>query len=422
MPRDLETINQSCINEVQMRNMCRNFGMSGQYVEYRPASDSPYAGMYFVCGTSAKVREVAGNNTYAGDSAHIDPAWVARRGTRNPDYFYTDAFALNVSNMPSMVALNRIHEYCRTHEALHTIFKEYGKTIPKKISWSNVNVLLEFNKGRYNRDYTPELRQIYSDRLKSYLDKNFTEKAVQRNNNDADLVGQSNFVDINYFAENNDDVRYVTLKESAFQYLKKTLEENPAQYKDVKIYAGKLSVLDYGIENTPSQYNPWANFENHSEQRTIGYRNCDESTISGILLQSHCASLTNVTKSRSDFFTESCIAITIPIEYLRPWDANAREEGMEYYVDVDYIYGNGELDTATIIYHESDEDKVNPFINKIMMYTTNEHSEYLGKGQQDRVRADIPKGNLEDLIKQADNNNKPAKQKHGLFGRNKDSR
>ena len=420
MPRDLDSINQSCINEGQMRILCSNFGMSGQYVEYRPASDNPYAGMYFVCGTPAKVKEVAANNTYSNDNNHIDPAWVSRRSTRNPDFFYTDVFALNVSDMPTIVALDKIHQYCQEYEALHTIFKEFGKEIPKKIHWSDVKAIEELNKGRYNRDYIPELRQHYTDRLKAYLEKNFSNKAVQRINADADLAGQSNFVDISYFAAKRDDIRYVTLKEESFQYLKKTLEKNPQKYKDIKIYAGKVDVIDYGIKNTPGEYNPWANFENHYEERTIGYRNCDESTISGILLQNHCHSLTNVTHDRSSFFTEPCVALTLPVSYLDSWDANARKEGMEYYVDVDYIYGNGELDTATIIYHEEDEDKVTPFFNGIMAYTSHEHSEYLGQGQPERVRFDIPKGNLEDLIKQA--NTQDKKPKHGLFGKNKDAR
>ena len=422
MPRTMDEIYGSCIDPQQMQTICRNFGMSGTYVEYRPVSDNPHAGLYYVCGTADKVKEVAGNNTYFHDVNHIDPAWVARREQRNPGYFYTDVFALNVSNMPTVVALNKVADYAKRHEALHTIFKEFNKPIPKKIAWEDVKVIEELNKGRYNHDYTPELRGIYKERLQKYLDKTFTDKVVAQHNRDADLDGQSNFVNIDYFVNNGDDVRYCTISESDFQYLKKMLESNPDHYRDIKIYAGKLDVVDYGIEKTPGTYNPWANFEDHIETRKIGYRNCDEDIISGIILCNRCAELENITKNATAFLSEPCVAITIPFEFLNYWDSNAKQYNKEYYVDINSVYGRGSANSATIIYHVADEEMANMFINGVMHYTATEHSEFLGKGQQDRVRADIPKGNLEDLIKQADNNNKPAKQKHGLFGRNKDSR
>ena len=419
MPRTMDEIYGSCIDPQQMQTMCRNFGMSGTYVEYRPVSDNPYAGLYYVCGTADKVKEVAGNNTYFHDVNHIDPAWVARREQRNPGYFYTDVFALNVSNMPTMMALHKVSEYAKQYETMHTIFKEFNKPIPKKIAWEDVKAIEELNKGRFNRDYPADLREIYKERLQKYLDNNFTAKVIDQHNQDADLVGKSNFVQLDYFVENDDDVRYCTLRESDFQYLKKTLESS-SDYRDIKIYAGPLRTLDYGIENTPGQYNPWANFESHIEERKIGYRNCDEDIISGIILCNRCADLDNITKNAATFLSEPCIAITIPFEYLRPWDLVAKEHGMEYFVDVNSVYGSGTTNSATIIYHAADESTANLFINRMMYHTSHNHSEFLGKGQQDTVRMDAPKGNLADLIKQA--NNQPSKPKHGLFGRNKDAR
>ncbi len=411
----------SCIDPAQMQTMCRNFGMSGTYVEYRPVSDNPHAGLYYVCGTASKVKEVAANNTYFHDVNHIDPAWVARREQRNPGFFYTDVFALNVSNMPTMMALHKVAEYAKEFEAVHTIFKEFKKSIPKKISWENMNTLMELNRGRFNPDYPADLRQIYKERLQKYMDKTFTEHAVAQRNNDADLVGQSNFVDADYFIQNGDDVRYCTIEEADFQYLKKMLEANPDYYRDVKIYAGKLEVFDYGVEKNTGNYNPWENFESHFETRKIGYRTCDEDIISGIILCNRCANLDNITRNATSFLSEPCVAITIPFEYLNYWDANAKRQNMEYYVDINSVYGSGVANSATIIYHAADEEAVNIFTNGMMHHTATKHSEFLGKGQQESVKLNSQKGNLADLIRQATNQHS-EKPKTGLFGRNKDAR
>lgn len=414
MPRTMEEINDSVLNELHIQNMCNHFGLTGMYMEYRPVSANPYTGLYFVCGDAAAVQEVAQNLEYIQPETAHSPAWVERRALRNPDYFYTDVYAINVSDKSPYHSLNAIHAYCKTYEAVHTILKEFGSPIPKKIDWEDVVCLIELNKGRYNRDYPADLQAIYKDRLVKYINKTFTAKTLQQLNNDTDLAGQSNFVKLDYFVTNQDDVKFLNVKENHFQYLKQVLKSNPV-YSDIKIYASEMKVLDYEIENTPGVYNPWANFESHFEWRYIGYRCCDEAVLASIFLQLEYATLTNATKDVS-FMFEPCMCVTIPVDYLSGWDICAREDGVQYYIDDAHVYGPGIIGIVTILYHVTDEDTANTFFNRAMHHTATTHSEYLGNGQWDRVRRNLPKGNLADLLRGTE---EQPKKKHGLFGRKK---
>lgn len=394
-----------------MKRLCRQYHLHGEYVEYRPTSKSELSGLYFVLGDADKVKEVAANADKYADNDHVDPAWISTRAIRNPEYFYTDVFSFNMSSAEPLIAIDKISQYAAHYEAIHTIFQEYQKNVPKKIKWPAVATIESLNKGRDNKNYTNAMQKDYGAELGKYLSKNFDKPPVYKEQT-------GNFVPLEYFEKNDADIKFVNLKEEAFQSLSRILKENLDKYKDIKIYAGKKHVIDIGsyqpVSNT--EYNPYAGEQTHFEDRSIAYRNADEGVIGKLIIQDTVDKL--LYNVKLDYFANKrCFFIAVPFSYIKALDGQAQKDGFNYCIDKDSIYGKTGIDSFTVLCQEKDYESFCNFISGCVATSHDNHIIWNGQYEWVCVYGDNAKNKKEVLL---EDRIEDAKNKQSLLNKIKD--
>ena len=376
--RTISEVNRNpYIREEQMQVLCRQFGIYGKYAEYHLGSENSLAGVYFVCGAPDKVEEIVANSDSFHNVARLDPSWVSLREDRHPGFFYTDAFAINVSNMSPVVAYAEIGDYCRTYEAVRTIFKEFGKPLPKKIPRSEVVSIVALNEGRYNEDYPVSIQKKYTEALKEYMDKKFS-----RFREPSDEL--SPIVSMDYFEKGDASIKFVTLSEKECNLILSEIDKNPQKYGDLKIYLGRKFMLgDKAPESKSlSEYNPWRNSKS-VDVRRVAYRECDEALISRILASPFLEAIDNATLPIEDVTTKSCHAITFPFNYLLAFDEFSKEEQFKYYLDSDHLFSEPNSNEATVVVPLEHAPKLHTFLSGVIKDVNEDHA--LGPSQRYNV-------------------------------------
>lgn len=353
---------------------------------------------------------VAGLKDLSGEN--IDPKEIINRNAQRPFLFYPYDFAVKIEEGNTFLALEKLIDYCKDAEFISTIFNEFSASLPEKISVNEVYYLINFNDGRFNPSFTPELQYRYLTGILNYF------KAEKKTNGlskawrsycrseyfDENATKFQNLIGFLKKNEAEPDVKSLLVYDGEKKKLEmqeheyvKFAEFMKDCYPDICYYAGEKTIVDHGlidknddVKNTNID-TPWGLcitskkfaeiLEKHFadegfkairpytpsywEYRDVYYKACDEQTIASVynsirLSYAKCNTLSEVKE------LGELILTNIPLIDFLNFVGFAKDIGLHFYLDNSGKFAKPSFEEIRVVYPEIEQTKMEQVIKRML--------------------------------------------------------
>lgn len=376
------------INDIE--KIFKEYNMYGNIIEYKMDTLDPRAGIYAVVSIEPFINK-------------INPIDIIERNERHDLLFFPKNFAIKITDNNRLNVINKITEYCSEAEFVNTIFKQYGKDVPKKIRKDELYPLIDMYTGSQNVNFSDELRRIHKNKLDKYFeiyspdkdkDKEWVDfyrsekydanKSYLQNKLES-IKREKNIVSLDVLFKGNSTIKKFTIAEHEFKIFKERIKNC---YPDLEYSVSKMYTYDHGL--LKDEKSPWGKtvtFEEYSkiledqfaiqqydaiknikpsyfENRDIYYKISDEPIIARIindiqLKYAKCNDLEMLNRR------DNTLVITIPYTNFMNFVSLAKHNHIPFHIDISGRFSKPSLETVSIVINECDKEFVMNILNRI---------------------------------------------------------